>query len=40
MSLWPVPDTMAGNIYEISPRMFTNRGIRFIILDIDNTVAP
>lgn len=40
MSFWPVPDTMAKNIYEISPRMFTNRGIRFIILDIDNTVAP
>ena len=37
---------MYGNLYfhmpdgEIVPRMFTNRGIRFIILDIDNTVAP
>ena len=40
MSLWPVPDTMAGNIYEISPRMFTNRGISFIMLDVDNTIAP
>lgn len=40
MSFWPVPDACAKNIYEISPRLFTNRGIRFIILDIDNTVAP
>ena len=40
MSFWPVPDAMQQNIYEIVPRMFTNRGIRFIILDIDNTVAP
>ena len=40
MSIWPVPDVMKQNIYEITPRLFTNRGIRFIILDIDNTVAP
>lgn len=40
MSFWPVPDVMKQNIYEITPRMFTNRKIRFIILDIDNTVAP
>ena len=40
MSFWPVPDVMKQSIYEITPRMFTNRGIRFIILDIDNTVAP
>ena len=40
MSFWPVPDVMKENIYEITPRMFTNRRIRFIILDIDNTVAP
>ena len=40
MSFWPVPDVMKQSIYEITPRMFANRGIRFIILDIDNTVAP
>ena len=40
MSFWPVPDVMKNNIYEITPRMFTNRGIRFIILDVDNTIAP
>lgn len=40
MSFWPVPDVMKNSIYEITPRMFTNRGIRFILIDIDNTVAP
>jgi len=40
MSILPVPDEMRGNLSEITPGMFTNRGIRFIILDIDNTVAP
>lgn len=40
MSIWPVPDVMKQSIYELTPRMFTNRGIRFIILDVDNTVAP
>ena len=40
MSIFPVPDEMKRNIYEIEPRMFQNRGIRFIMLDIDNTVAP
>ena len=40
MSFWPVPDVMKQNIYEITPRMFQNRGIRFLILDIDNTLAP
>lgn len=40
MSFWPVPDVMKDNIYELQPRLFTNRGIRFLLLDIDNTVAP
>ena len=40
MSLWPVPDVMKGSIYELTPRLFTNRGIRFLLLDIDNTLAP
>ena len=40
MSIFPVPDVMKRNIYEIEPRMFQNRSIRFILLDIDNTVAP
>ena len=40
MKIFPVPDVMKNNIYEIEPRLFRNRGIRFLILDIDNTVAP
>ena len=40
MSFFPVPDVTKNNIYELTPRMFLNRGIRFLLLDIDNTVAP
>ena len=40
MSIFPVPDVVKDNIYELTPRMFTNRGIRFLLLDIDNTLAP
>lgn len=40
MSFWPVPDVMKDDIYQITPRMFTNRGISFILLDVDNTIAP
>jgi len=40
MSIFPVPDVMKKTIYEIEPRLFQNRAIRFLILDIDNTVAP
>lgn len=40
MSFWPVPDVMKDDIYQIRPRLFTNRGIRFIMLDVDNTIAP
>lgn len=40
MSALPVPDLMRENIYELCPRMFTERGIRLILLDVDNTLAP
>ncbi|MCQ2406624.1 MAG: YqeG family HAD IIIA-type phosphatase [Oscillospiraceae bacterium] len=40
MSFFPVPDVMKDNIYELNPRFFNNRGIKLIILDIDNTIAP
>lgn len=40
MSFWPVPDIMQQSIYQLSPRLFTNRGIKFILLDVDNTLAP
>ncbi len=40
MKLLPVPDVMERDIYALTPARFTERGIRFLILDIDNTVAP
>ena len=40
MSIFPVPDIMKDSIYELTPRLFTNRGIRFVLLDVDNTLAP
>ena len=40
MSLLPIPDLIAGHIYEISPDALLRRGVRFVILDVDNTVAP
>ena len=40
MSLLPVPDRMTETIYDIHPEDLTARGVRFVILDIDNTVAP
>ena len=40
MSVIPVPDRMLDSIYDLSPADLTERGVRFVILDIDNTVAP
>ena len=40
MSLLPVPDLMPETIYDLTPSDLTARGVRFVILDIDNTVAP
>lgn len=40
MSFWPKPDIEKNNIYELVPRVFTNRGIRLLLLDVDNTLAP
>lgn len=40
MSFWPVPDLMKKDIYEIQPEELLGRGIRFVLLDVDNTLAP
>ena len=40
MSFWPVPDLMKKDIYEIQPGELLSRGIRFVLLDVDNTLAP
>ncbi|MBR1497882.1 MAG: YqeG family HAD IIIA-type phosphatase [Oscillospiraceae bacterium] len=40
MKLLPVPDLMCRSIYDIRPEALKARGARFVLLDIDNTVAP
>ena len=40
MSLLPIPDLKLDSIYELTPDALTARGVRFVVLDIDNTVAP
>lgn len=40
MSLWPVPDLMRDDIYALEPRALSSRGVRLILLDVDNTLAP
>ena len=40
MGFWPVPDLMRKDIYEIEPRELLRRGVRFVLLDVDNTLAP
>ena len=40
MSILPLPDLSLPDIYALTPEMLTRRGVRFVILDIDNTVAP
>ena len=40
MSILPIPDRKLRTIYELAPRELTDLGIRFVILDVDNTVAP
>lgn len=40
MSWLPVPDIMERDIYALPPRLFLDRGVRFVLLDIDNTLAP
>ena len=40
MSFLPIPDLMLDSIYALTPDMLTRRGVRFVILDVDNTVAP
>ena len=40
MSILPLPDLSLPDIYALKPEMLLSRGVRFVILDIDNTVAP
>ena len=40
MKFIPVPDISKDTIYEITPEMFTTRGIKLVLIDVDNTIAP
>ncbi len=40
MPFLPIPDIMRRDIYEISPEMLKSRGVSFVMLDVDNTIAP
>lgn len=36
----PVPDIVLNNIYELKPGQLIQRGIKFLLMDLDNTLAP
>ena len=40
MNILPVPDLMYRSIYELRPEALSARGVKLVLLDIDNTVAP
>lgn len=40
MSFWPVPDIMKTDIYELTPDVFLQRGVKLVMLDVDNTISP
>lgn len=40
MSFWPIPDIMKNDIYELSPDIFLQRGVKLVMLDVDNTISP
>ncbi len=36
----PIPDIIVDDIYQISPKDISSRGIKFLMMDLDNTLAP
>ncbi len=36
----PIPDIIVDDIYKISAENLKSRGIRFLMMDLDNTLAP
>ena len=36
----PIPDLMLPGIYQLTPAMLKRRGIKLLLLDLDNTLAP
>lgn len=39
MSILPIPHAVYENISEISPQTLANKGIKFVLADLDNTLA-
>ncbi|MFZ5626571.1 MAG: YqeG family HAD IIIA-type phosphatase [Bacillota bacterium] len=40
MGHWLVPDAVFGKLTEISPEFFYEKGIKAVLLDLDNTLLP
>jgi len=40
MSFWPIADMIFDKLADISPENLRGRGIKLLILDIDNTISP
>ena len=40
MKLLPFPDISVKSIYDLTPELFLSRGIRLLLLDVDNTLSP
>jgi len=40
MSFLPIPDYAFRDVTRITPAFLTGQGIRFLLLDLDNTLAP
>ena len=40
MAFLPVPDGFYENIFQITPKMLTDRGITLLLTDLDNTLVP
>jgi len=40
VSKLPIPDLMLESIYELSPGYLKERGIKILLMDLDNTLSP
>ena len=40
MSFFPIPDVHASDVFRISPKLLTQKGITLLLLDLDNTLSP
>ncbi|MDR0952141.1 MAG: YqeG family HAD IIIA-type phosphatase [Oscillospiraceae bacterium] len=40
MFKYPAPDLVIDSIYELDARLLTKLGVRLLLLDLDNTLAP